>query len=679
MRQDSIGLFWQDLPAEPGQRNMNRVMAPIPETGWVTPREFPNLSAAPYISIDTETKDPELISHGPGWGRGKGHVVGISVAVPGQAWYFPMRHEVCPEENMDPEHVLAWARDTLSNPAQPKLGANLLYDIGWLSEEGVHVQGMAHDVQFAESLLDEVAKVGLEHLGRKYLAEGKESNVMYQWSADSYGGKANGDQRANIYRTPPRLVGPYAEEDALLPAKVMPYQWEALHREGLLGLFDMECRLIPLLIAMRKAGAAVNISRAEQVRDSLVAREKEISARFKGLLGFEISINSASDIFRAFQKLGIPVPMKKGDNGELKKTFAKDYLAAVDHPFVTMLMDARRIEKVRSTFIESYILEKHVNGKIHCQFHPLRGDDGGARSGRFSSADPNLQNVPIRDDELGPLVRSCFVPDFGHKQWRRYDYSQIEYRFMAHFAVGPGSDELRAQYNNDPDTDYHINTQSLVTNHTGIKVPRKPIKNLNFGLTFGMGKLRLIRTLSAELKLVAGGVGTFDGNSFYKAYHDAVPFTKETLKSYSDLARSVGFVSTILGRRSRFNLWERDLRWGEEDDGEDGGSYPLPYAAALAKWGGRIKRSMTHKALNRVLQGSAADCLKKAMLAMWDSGVLHVVGVPRLTVHDELDFSDAGGNEDAWAYVKHLLENSLPLKIPVVADLETGPSWGEVA
>lgn len=662
MRADSIGFFWQDLPAAKGKNATARIMPEIPVTGWTAPKEFPRLGDAPCLTIDVETKELDF-DHGPGWGRGKGHIVGVSVGAEGHNWYFPVRHEVNQSENMDPATVFPWLREVLGNPQQPKIGANLLYDVGWLQEEGVFVEGSLYDVQFAEALLEESARTSLDELGRKYLGEGKETNLLYQWCADYYGGKVNGSQRSNIWRAPPSLVGPYAEGDVDLPAKLLPLQWARLDYEGLLPLFQMECELIPLLIAMRRAGATVDLGRADEVQASLQAEVLAIRKRIRDSVGFDVNVNAPDSLRKAFERCGVPVPLTAKGN----PTFTKETLNNIEHPLADLVLEERKIEKVSSTFIRSYILESQVNGKIHCQFHPLRGDDGGTRSGRFASSDPNLQNVPSRDEFLAPLVRGLFIPDPGHFQWRRYDYSQIEYRFLAHFAKGDGSDALRHKYNQDPTTDYHVHTQALVESRTGQKIARKPIKNINFGLIYGMGIGKLTRSL---------GLAEKDGKELFQAYHEAAPFAKATMEHYSTLALNYGYVQTILGRRGRFDLWEPDDRGKPQRNAER--QPALPYTAALQRYG-RVKRAMSHKALNRVLQGSAADLMKAAMLRCWKDGVFHVTGVPRLTVHDELDFSDPGGCEDAFAYIKHVLETVLPLQIPVLAELEVGPSWGTVA
>lgn len=657
MRVDSIGMFWEDVPTDGRGSKVVRVMPPIPDTGWLPPTYLPDLSRARVISIDCETYDPELLDHGPGWARGKGHIVGVSVGADGGGrWYFPIRHEVEPEHNWSPETVLAWLRDTLANPAQPKVGANLMYDVGWLRHEGVTVAGELVDVQYAEALLDERAEVALEILAQKYLGEGKESSLLYRWCADFYGGKANGAQRANIYRSPPRLVGPYAESDADLPLRVAVAMYPHLVREGMVDLFRMECDLIPMLIDMRFAGVTVNIPRAEELRETLAEREKLEAAKLRNLVGFDVDINSAETLARAFDKVGLGY--NKTAKG--KPSFTKDFLKAVQHPVADHIREIRKLAKLRGTFVESYILNSHVGGRVFGQFHPLRGDEGGTRSGRFSSSTPNLQNLPSRDDELAPLVRGLFIPDPGHQQWRKYDYSQIEYRFLAHFAVGPMSDEIRSIFNADPNTDYHVMTQELVHRQTGQLLDRKPIKNINFGLIYGMGVDKLAGGLGLSVKA---------GKELFAAYHKGAPFAKATMEACSEEARDTGIITTILGRKSRFDLWEPQ-GWGSE-------GLALPYEQAILKYG-QIRRAYTHKALNRRLQGSAADMMKMAMWRCYKDGVFAETGIPRLTVHDELDFSDPGGKDAAFREMRNILENAMPLRIPIKADCDIGPDWGHV-
>lgn len=671
MRADAIGMFWEDtFVSGRGKLSAQRSMPPIPDTGWQTPTYFPNLSTAPYISIDTETWDPDLLERGPGWGRGVGHLVGVSVGVPGGKWYFPMRHEVEAHDNLDPDTVLSWLRDTLGNPNQPKIGANILYDVGWLEYSGVAVKGELIDVQYAEALLDERARVNLEQLSQKYLNEGKSSNLLYKWCSDYYGGQPNSDQRKNIYRSPPRLVGHYAESDADLPLRLAPLLYGLMQREGLIDVFRMECGLIRLMVKMRMAGVRVDLQKANHIRDILETRESLEQKKLDDLVGLKVDVNQTTTIVRAFDKMGLSyprtAPSKNHPTGQ--PSFTKQFLETVENPVANSIREIRRLQKLRGTFIESYILNSHIKGMVYGQFHLLRGDDGGTRSGRLSSSNPNLQNIPIRDKELAKIIRGMFVPDLGHLYWRKYDYSQIEYRFLVHFAVGLGSNEVRALFNENPHIDYHEMTLDMVAPEAGwdVSTPelrkewRRPIKNINFGLIYGMGVPKLSRDLGITVKA---------GKSLFAHYHRAVPFAKSTADAASAEAKSTGIITTILGRKSRFDLW------GPSGYHED--ALGLPLNAAILKYG-RIERAYTHKALNRRLQGSAADLMKKAMWECDKSGVFDYTGVPRLTVHDELDFSDPGGKDDGFEYIHRTMETCMPLRIPVRAEMEIGPDWGNV-
>ena len=664
-RFDSIGMFWQDMPtSRKGGERVLGPMPPIPETGWRPPSDFPNLSAAVVKSFDVETWDPKLEESGPGWAQGRGHMVGFSIGAKDRLgnvgqWYFPMRHSVCPEDNLDPEKCLSWAQHVLGDTV-PKVGANLIYDVGWMQQEGVHVKGPLYDTQHAEALLVERGRVGLDVLAGKYLGEHKASSLLYQWCSDYYGGAVNDRQRKNIHRAPPSLVGPYAEADASLPLRIIERQWPELAKFGLLDLFHMECELIPLLVAMRFRGVPVDIPRAEELHETLGKEVVLLGENLKRDVGFHINVNSGDDIARAFDSIGIPYlrtePSTAFPNG--KPSFTADFLETVKHPVAQTIVDIRQREKLRGTFIQSYILDNHVSGIVHGSFNQLRGEKGGTRSGRFSSSEPNLQNIPTRT-ELGKMIRRIFADKY--LPWRKYDYSQIEYRFLVHFAVGPGSDEVRAAYAADPDLDYHKITHGLILRLTGLDLIRAYVKNINFGLIYGEGEA----SLSANL-----GVSLSKGKEMFAAYHKAVPYAKATMEATSAEAERFGIITTILGRRSQFDLWE--------PSGYNNRGNPLTYAAAMEKYGSNIKRAYAYRALNRRLQGSAADQMKLAMHRCWRDGIFAETGVPSLTVHDELDFIDPGGKDKAFAEMQHVMENCMTLRVPVRADYEIGPNWGDV-
>ena len=666
MRFDSIGMFWQDLPTSRKRSEQERPRPPVPETGWRPPTSFPNLDAARVLSFDVETKDPELLVSGPGWARNVGHIVGFSIGAKdalgnvGQ-WYFPIRHADTPEDNMDPEQALRWAAHVLGDE-RPKVGANLTYDYGWLKQEGVDVRGPLFDVQFAEALLLEASRVGLDILSTKYLGEHKASTLLYQWCSDAFGGPVSDRQRKNIWRAPPSLVGPYGEADAALPLQIMEHQWPLLAKEGLLDLFHMECELIPLMVAMRFAGVPVDIPRAEQLYDTMGGEVEVLNKRVADLVGFHVNVNSGDDLARAFDAMRIPygrtAPSANAPEG--KPSFTADFLEDVEHPLGQLVVDIRQREKLRGTFIKSYILDNHVNGLVYGTFNQLRGEGGGTRSGRFSSDSPNLQNIPTRT-ALGKEIRRIFADK--HLPWRKYDYSQIEYRFLAHFAVDKGdgsADRVRAEYASNPDTDYHNVVHDLIFNASGIDLIRGHTKNMNFGLIYGMGEPKLIRSL---------GVSAQKGKEMFAAYHKGAPYAKATMEACSAEAQLYGTITTILGRKSRFDMWE-PAGFGEKKPA-------LSYANALMKYG-NIKRAYTHKALNRRLQGSAADQMKLAMHRCWRDGIFAETGVPRLTVHDELDFIDPGGKDEAFREMQHVMETCMTLRVPVKADYEIGPNWGDV-
>ena len=671
MRADAIGLFWQDLPREKSRTVRDprqRPMPVIPETGWRTPTEFPNLTAAKVIAFDVETYDPELTTSGPGWGRGKGHLIGASLAVEdGSSWYFPMRHETNPEDNMDPEQVKAFLRYTLSDN-RPKVGANLIYDLGWCLEEGIPVGGRLYDVQFAEALLNsETPDVSLEGLSRKHLGLGKETSILYDWLARWLGGPATGKQRARLYLSPPSLAGPYAQADAVLPLQVLGRQWPAMAARRVLDLFDLECRLIPLLVAMRRKGVRVDVPGAEQLYEQLGTVATELEVRLRDLVGQPVNCNAAESLKSAFGRLGLPIPTKVDPKtGATKTTFDAAALERLEHPLGQMVLEYRRTQKVRNTFVKGYLIDKNVNGRVHCQFHPLRGGGKGARSGRFSSSDPNLQNIPVRT-RIGKMVREAFVASKGGR-WRKFDYSQIEYRLLAHHAVGPGAEELRQTYIDDPDVDYHELIQDMVRRLAGLALDRRPVKNINFGLIYGMSQPKLTRDL---------GLTPDKGAQLFENYHAAAPFIRETMGEAARMVNQLGYVDTILGRRSDFTAW------GPKQYDPSRPSLP-DFSAAVEKWGvGNVERQHTHKALNRRLQGGAADVIKTAMVKAYEAGLFadDACGMPGLTVHDELDFDDTGDPDNpAWDELVRVLEDPLPglLRIPIRVDAGVGPNWGSI-
>lgn len=687
-------MFFDDEPPPLARKNARlKALPPIPETGWRAPVDFPRLGEASALSYDVETFDPELASAGPGWARGKGHIVGVSVGAIDRlgntgAWYFPVRHELEPEHNLDPRGVFGWLKETLET-SQPKVGANLLYDMGWLTEENIWVGGQQNDIQYAEALIDEEAYVGLDVLAHKYLNVGKTTDILAHWAMAAYNAPKT-EWRRDIYRCSPRLVGPYGEGDAALPLHIIAKLYKELERQQLTGLFHLECSLIPLLIRMRQNGVSVDVEKAAKLKVEL---EKETPILYKAIednYGIRIESCSNGNLCKLFDHLSIKYPFSANGKG----SFRKEFLTALTHPVGIQINDIREHEKMCGTFLQSYIIDKNVDGKIYPQFHPLKGDSNGTKVGRLASSDPNLQNIPART-KLGKRIRECFIPDRGHISWRKFDYSQIHYRILAHNAVdgdklefakveafwrspigslwgGNGSaDALRAQYINDPDTDYHLavymNVAPLlgwsVTDQEIIADKRRPIKNVNFGLLYGQTE--------AALAYKAGFTGD-QSKQFFSSYHTGAPYVRSTMGAIGSEVQQYGFVRTLLGRRIRFNTYEPNT-WGRKEQ-------PLDYDTAIRTYGSNIKRAFEYRGVNYKFQGSEPDIMKTGMINCYNSGVFDYVGYPRLTVHDELDFSvkdDCPQSREAYTFIRETMQSAIRLRVPVKVDVTTGENWAK--
>lgn len=652
-------LLWpSDIPQARGRRFSPNPMPRTPDTGWKLINEFPSLKHAKVISFDLETKDPEIKKFGPGWGRGRGYIIGVAVGTDdGFRRYYPIRHEGGP--NCDPQQVFGWLGEQLSRPHQPKCAHNALYDLGWLEFEGVHVVGNTYCTWTAEKLLNHSAEASLEECGQRYLGEGKVSEGLYDWAWQAWGrGKAKSDQEkrelamANLWRVPPSLVGFYAESDVDLPLRIGPKQFDRLHELGMWDLYQMECDLIPLLVQMRLAGVSVDLEAANRAHDVISGEIGVLQKKVDHIAGCALNTGAPSEVGPVFDRLGINYPITpKTKQPQLKAEFLK----TIDHPIGDMIVEIEELKKMRSTFIEGYILNSNVNGKIYGSFNPLR-----AVTGRFSSSDPNLQNVAGRT-EWGKAVRAIFVPDEGHQYWYKLDYSAIESRILAHYAVGQGAKALRKEYRDNPKTDYHNFTQALIKRTVGLELERKHVKNCNFAGIYGASeeKLRKMMSLSKEEAAV-----------FFAAYHDGLPYIKKTMEAASQEVEQNGYTTTIMGRRSTFDYWEPAYqKWGAER------KIPLKFDTAIQVYGPNIKRAHLHKALNHRIQGAAADLMKMAMVKCWKSGAFAATGVPRLVVHDEIDLSIRELNVEAIEEIKHIMLTAIKFRIPLGVEVERGPNW----
>lgn len=633
----------------------------IPDTGWYF-KGFPeHYRQAIRLAYDVESRETDF-EHGAGWARGCGYVVGISVAAQFsdghiEATYFPIDHDMQKELNLEKGTVVRFLNEILGTEV-PKFGANLQYDLGWLRETGIYPKGLHFDVQYAEALMFPNELKALDVLGRKYVGEAKETDLLYKWQAQAFPKTPPTKLRKHIWQSPITLVGHYAEQDAILPLKIIEKQWPMLAQQELLDVYCMECGLIPLLTEMREKGISIDLPKTLEFREWLISDISQSQAELNSIAGKEINADSSNEIAAFCDTIGVKYPRTEAGNASIKNDWLKKQTG---HHF-ELIKDLREKAKILSTFIEGYFLGSSVNSKIHATFHPLKGEGGGTITGRFSSSDPNLQNVPARS-ELGKRIRELVVPDIGHETMWVGDYSQIEYLNLAHFAVGAGAEEVRQQYRDDPSTDYHTFTQQLVYKMTGMDIKRAFIKNINFGLLYGMS----LPTLAGNL-----GISLAEAKPIFVAYHNGAPYVQETMNAVAREAEMNGFTRTIMGRKAYFDLWE------PMDFTKD--ATALPYDQALNRYGPMIVRAGLFKAINYKLQGSAADCMKKAMWDGWRSGVFDVVGVPRLTVHDELVFSVAEKTkavDEAFKEFVNIAQTCLPYSVPIRFEAGYGSTWGE--
>ena len=606
-----------------------------PKSDWTPPETLPDLSSAERIAVDLETKDPDLRLSGPGWATGNGHITGIAIATDNWSGYLPIRHEG--GGNLDTGFVLRWLNKTLGGNAD-KIFHNALYDVGWLKREGVEIRGKIHDTVIAAPLVDEHRRrYSLDSLGEDYCEDRKDETLLND-AASAFGV----DPKAEMYALPAKYVGEYAEQDAVLTLKLWDVLQKKLIDENLQAIYDLESSLIPLLVEMRWKGVRVDIDKAEESVQTLRKQEKDCIKQIKYKYGVDVDVWASASVAKAFDKAGLTYPRTQKTNAP---SFTGKWLEGLNHGLPKLIVQARKYQKIRSAFIENMILEHAHNGRIHGQMHPLRGDLGGTVSGRFSYSTPNLQQVPARDPVLGPLVRGLFLPEEGHS-WGAFDYSQQEPRLTVHYASRmklPGADEAVSAYNED-DADFH----QIVADMAGIA--RKDAKVINLSLSYGMGKNKLIQAL---------GINELEADALFNNYHSKVPFIKELTLSCSRKAENVGFIKTLLGRKCRFDMYEpRNEK-----------NTPLPFEQAYEEYGPNLRRAFTYRAFNRLIQGSAADMTKQAMLDMWKEGI-----VPHIQVHDELDVSVL--NKQESRKIVEIMENCVDLAVPSKVDAEIGETWG---
>tara|TARA_Y100001938_G_C8098922_1_gene440132 strand:+ start:4268 stop:6133 length:1866 start_codon:yes stop_codon:yes gene_type:complete len=609
-----------------------------PATEWIAPDVFPTelLINAKQIAIDTETRDPNLTSIGPGYIRGDGEVVGISVACDGFEGYFPFGHET--GFNFPKNKVVDFFKKVCASD-NTKVFHNAPYDIGWLRTLGIKVNGKIVDTMIVAPLIDENQfYYSLNGLGREYLNEGK-TEAELNAAAAEWGL----DPKAEMWRLPSAYVGTYATQDAVLTLKLWDYFKVEIEKQNLWNVFDLEMELLPIIIEMKRVGVRVDLERAEKIKKELITKEKNLIKSIQDQSGVkDLQLWAARSLAQVFDALKLSY--LRTPTGQ--PSFTKAFLENHTHPVASLIREARELNKSHSTFIDSILKHQH-NGRIHAEIRQLKGESGGTVTGRLSMSNPNLQQVPARNKNIGPLIRSLFLPEENHT-WCSADFSQQEPRILTHYShlsKYDGASNIAEAYL-EGDADFHQEVANLVD------IDRKTAKTIGLGIMYGMGKGKLADQLAVTVD---------EASDILSKFNTYAPFVRELADSVMRSANQKGYIKTLLGRRCHFDMWE-PLKYGM--------GRPMKYREAVHEYNGEIKRAFVYKALNKLIQGSAADMTKKAMIDCYNGGYM-----PLLQVHDELVFSVP--DEEAVPKIKTLMENAVPLSIPNKVDVELGKNWGD--
>ncbi len=581
------------------------------------------LRQAKLISFDTETTSTDPM---------QARLVGISLAVKeGEGWYIPIGHAGA--EQLPLEQVVAALRPALEDERIAKVGHNAKYDMAVLARNGIAVRGLSFDTLIAEFLIDP----GSHSLGLKNLAWSRLGVEMTQ--IEELIGK--GKKQITMDQTPVEQAAPYAAADADIPLRLRGLQEPELREKNLWKLFaQVEMPLVPVLMDMEMTGILIDVPYLREMSGVLTKRLVEIEREIYTLVGRDFNINSTQQLADVlFGKLGLKAPGgRKTATG--KASTAVDVLESLrgQHPIIELILEQRQLSKLKNTYIDA--LPELVNpatGRVHTSYN-----QAGAVTGRLSSSEPNLQNIPIRTD-LGRQVRRAFIAAPGHVLMSA-DYSQVELRILAHLCGDPGLREAFAR-----GEDIHATTAAAIFGIALSQVTseqRRVAKAVNFGLAYGQGAFGLAQ---------ATGLSNADAQKFIDAYFARFSRVRQYVEETKHKAATLGYVETIMGRRRYFPI----LQSKERD--------PRTQIA---------RRAAERECINMPVQGSAADIMKVAMLRVANIKVSNLKMM--LQVHDELVFEvpERDANKVAML-VREAMEGAVSLSVPLKVEVKAGKNWDE--
>lgn len=582
------------------------------------------LQAAPLFAFDTETTSLDYM---------EARIVGVSFAIePGKAAYVPFGHDYLGAPvQLTEAVVLGKLKPLLEDPARLKVGQNLKYDRNVLLNHGIELQGIAYDTMLESYVLNSTAsRHDMDSLARRYL------NVE-TISFEEIAGK--GVKQLTFNQIELEQAAPYAAEDADITLRLHQALWGKLAAEpGLAKVFsEIELPLLPVLARMERLGTTIEPKLLHQQSQEIEVRLAELEKQAHELAGQEFNLSSPKQLGEIlFTKLGLPI-IKKTPKGA--PSTAEEVLAelAETYELPRLLMEHRGLAKLKSTYTDKLpMMIKPQTGRVHTSYHQAV-----AATGRLSSTDPNLQNIPVRNEQ-GRRIRQAFIPCAGYKLVAA-DYSQIELRIMAHLSGDKGLLTAFAE-----GKDIHKATAAEVF---GVELDavtsdmRRSAKAINFGLIYGMSAFGLAKQL---------GIGRAEAQKYMDLYFERYPGVLEYMERTRQQAEAQGYVETLFGRRL--------------------------YLPDIKSRNAGLRKAAERAAINAPMQGTAADIIKRAMINVdgWIRGIEDQSIRMLMQVHDELVFEIREEKlEEYIAIIKEKMSAAAELHVPLVVEAGTGDNWDQ--
>ena len=650
-----------------------------------TPEDL-NLNGIDTVAIDIETYDPNLKSKGSGAIRNDGFICGIAVATDNDLAYFPLRHsDIFIDFKRDEKIWSVLNEKIFQNEKITKVFHNAMYDVCWIrAVTGMKMKGRIVDTMIAASVIDENRfKYSLDALSKDYLNEEKYKYDLQQKTLEWSGGTVK-DPMTNMHKLPASIVKEYAKQDVNLTYKLWKlfnkkidevlYTKDDGEQKTCRQIFELETKLFLCLVDMKFKGVRIDVAKAILFGRHLKKRRDQIIKAIESITTIHVDIWAAASIKKLLDHLCIK-DYKVTPKSKMPQ-LPKDYLRKHNNKCLRMIAKAREYDKAVNTFIDG-LLEYVHEGRIHADINQIRSDTGGTVTGRFSMSNPNLQQIPAKG-YIGRKMRELFIPEEGC-EWGSFDYSQQEPRIVVHYAIKlglPGTENLQEEFDKD-DADFH----QIVADMANIS--RKQAKTINLGLFYGMGKIKLQRELGLDQR---------QAKELFNEYHGRVPFVRQLSQELIAFAKENRLLFTLYDRFCRFDRWETtNKEWNPETNRFN--EVPLytkeqAMEAFKAEMLDKYKENkidvnymdyfdryytpaFTYKALNRLIQGSAADMTKKAMVDLHEKGI-----VPHIQIHDELCISIEGGY--MANIVQNVMEQAIPLEVKNKVDFESGPNWGTI-